>query len=99
MVEGLTIAPVSAALRSRFDIPEGVQGVVVTGVSQESRAGRLGFQPGMVIIQANGRSVGSTADFKGAVEAVKSAGRPGVLLLVRTPRGNSPIVLPLQDKN
>ena len=36
---------------------------------------------------------------KGAVEAVKSAGRPGVLLLVRTPRGNSPIVLPLQDKN
>lgn len=99
VVEGLTIAPVSAALRSRFDIPEGVQGLVVTAVSQQSRAGRLGFQPGMVILQANGRSVGSTADFKGAVEAVKSAGRPGVLLLVRTPRGNSPIVLPLQDKN
>ncbi|WP_295192539.1 Do family serine endopeptidase [uncultured Brevundimonas sp.] len=99
VVEGLTIAPVSAALRSRFDIPEGVQGLVVTAVSQQSRAGRLGFQPGMVILQANGRSVDSTADFKGAVEAVKSAGRPGVLLLVRTPRGNSPIVLPLQDKN
>ena len=72
---------------------------MVTNVNQQSRAGRLGFQPGMVILQANGRSVGSTADLKGAVEAVKGAGRPGILLLVRTPRGNSPIVLPLQDKN
>ena len=99
VVEGLTVAPINGALRGRFDIPEGVQGLVVTNVSQQSRAGRLGFQPGMVIIQANGRSVGSASDLKGAVEAVKGAGRPGILLLVRTPRGNSPIVLPLQDKN
>ena len=99
VVEGLTVAPVNAALRSRFGLPADVQGLVVTAVGQQSRAARLGFQPGMVVIQANGRSVGSAADLKGAVEAVKSAGRPGILLLMRTPRGNSPVVLPLQDKN
>ena len=89
VVEGLTVAPVNAALRSRFGLPADVQGLVVTAVGQQSRAARLGFQPGMVVIQANGRSVGSAADLKGAVEAVKSAGRPGILLLMRTPRGNS----------
>lgn len=99
VVEGLTVAPANAALRSRFGLPTDVQGLVVTAVGQQSRAARLGFQPGMVILQANGRSVSSTADLKGAVEAVKSAGRPGILLLMRTPRGNSPVVLPLQDKN
>ena len=99
VIEGLTVAPVTAALRSRFDLPGDVEGLVITAVNQQSRAGRLGFQPGMVILQANGRRVGSTADLKGAVETVKNANRPGVLLLMRTPRGNAPIVLPLGDKN
>nr|WP_314437689.1 Do family serine endopeptidase [uncultured Brevundimonas sp.] len=95
VVEGLTVAPISAALRSRYELPADVQGVVVTAVDQSSRAGRMSFQPGLVIIQANGRSVSSVADLKAAVQAVKSAGRPGILLLVRTPRGNTPVVLPL----
>ena len=99
VVEGMTVAPLNGALRRRFDIPETVDGLVVTAVSPQSRAGRMQFQPGFVIMQANGRSLGSAADLKGAVETVKSAGRPGVLLLVRTPQGNRPVVLPLQDKN
>lgn len=99
VVEGLTVVPLTSALRNRFDIPTGVEGLVVTAVNPQSRAARLRFQPGMVILQANGRNVGSISDLKSAVEAVKNAGRPGVLLLVRTPQGNSPVVLPLQDKN
>ncbi|MGO4411088.1 Do family serine endopeptidase, partial [Brevundimonas sp. M-11_2] len=93
-VEGLTVAPISAALRSRYDLSAEVQGLVVTAVSPQSRAGRLGFQPGMVIVQADGRRVSSVKDLQDAVERVKSSGRPGVLLLVRTPNGNAPIVLP-----
>ncbi|MCV0415403.1 MAG: Do family serine endopeptidase [Brevundimonas sp.] len=99
VVEGMTVAPLNGALRRRFDIPETVDGLVVTAVSPQSRAGRMQFQPGFVIMQANGRSLGSAADLKGAVETVKSAGRPGVLLLVRTPQGNRPVVLPLEGKN
>jgi serine protease Do len=99
VVEGMTVAPITGALRSRFDLPDNVEGLVVTAVSPQSRAGQLRFQPGMVIMQANGRRVGSVADLKGAVETVKNAGRPGVLLLMRTPQGNAPVVLPLGDKN
>ncbi|MNJ80654.1 hypothetical protein D3C77_791160 [compost metagenome] len=50
---------------------------------------------GTVILRANNRSVSSAADLKAAVDAAKAAGRPGVLLLVRTPNGNSSVVLEL----
>ena len=93
-VEGLTVAPISAALRSRYDLAETVRGVVVTAVEARSEAGRLRFQPGMVIVQANGRNVSTVRELRDAVEAARSANRPGVLLLVRTSAGNAPIVLP-----
>ena len=93
-VEGLTVAPISAALRSRYDLAETVRGVVVTAVEARSEAGRLRFQPGMVIVQANGRNVSTVRELRDAVEAARSANRPGVLLLVRTTAGNAPIVLP-----
>ena len=93
-VEGLTVAPISAALRSRYDLAETVRGVVVTAVEPRSEAGRLRFQPGMVIVQANGRNVSTARELRDAVEAARSANRPGVLLLVRTTAGNAPIVLP-----
>jgi len=93
-VEGLTVAAISPALRSRYDLPADARGVVITAVETRSEAGRLRFQPGMVIVQANGRNLTSVKDLRDAVEAVRTARRPGVLLLVRTPSGNAPIVLP-----
>ncbi|AYG94181.1 Do family serine endopeptidase [Brevundimonas naejangsanensis] len=93
-VEGLTVAPISAALRSRYDLSAETRGVVITAVEAQSRAGRLGFRPGFVVVQANGRPVSSVKDFRDAVEATRAAGRPGVLLLVKTPNGNVPIVVP-----
>lgn len=93
-VEGLTVAPISAALRSRYELSADQQGLVITAVAQQSRAGRLGFQPGMVVVQADGRRVSSVKELQETVARVKSAGRPGVLLLVRTTNGNAPIVLP-----
>ncbi|MET4682440.1 Do family serine endopeptidase [Brevundimonas faecalis] len=93
-VEGLTLAPISPALRTRYDLPAEARGVVVTAVEARSEAGRLRFQPGMVIVQANGRNVTTVRELRDAVAAARTAGRPGVLLLVRTSSGNAPIVLP-----
>ena len=95
VVEGLTLAPLTASVRSQFDLPARVEGLVINAVAPNSRAARLGVQPGMVIMQANARPVRTVADFRSAVEAVRQAGRTGILLLVRTPAGNSPVVLPL----
>ena len=92
-IEGLAVTPLSAAARSRFNIPESVNGVVITNVAQGSSAARLGFQPGFVITRANGRAIASAADLRAAVQEAKSAGRPSILLFVRTPQGTSPVPL------
>ncbi|MBW8305232.1 MAG: Do family serine endopeptidase [Brevundimonas sp.] len=95
VVEGLSVAPLTAAVRDRFDLPERVEGLVVNAVAPNSRAAREGFQPGLVIMQANSRPVRTVAELRSAVAAVRQAGRSGILLLVRTPSGNQPVVLPL----
>lgn len=95
VVEGLTVEPLTAAARSRYDLAPRIEGLVINAVAPNSRAARLGFEPGMVIMQANSRPVRAVADLRGAVAAVRQAGRSGILLLVRTPTGNSPVVLPL----
>ncbi|WP_409020058.1 Do family serine endopeptidase [Brevundimonas vesicularis] len=94
-VEGMTVAPLSGALRQRYSIPAEVSGVVVTGVTPRSKPAEVGMQPGTVIQRANGRPVTTAAEFKAAVDAARAANRPGVLLLLRTPSGNTSWVLEL----
>ena len=90
-VGGLTVAPISPALRQRYDIPANVNGVVIT--RQGSGENRV-YQPGYVIMRAGQRPVNSVADFQAAVQAARAAGT-GVFLLVWTPAGNQPVVLDL----
>lgn len=97
VVEGLRVAPMSGALRSRFDIPANVNGLVITGVTPTSIAGRAGFQPGFVILQANQRPVTTPEEFQAVVNAAREADRPGVLLLVRAQGTNRTVVLRLSD--
>ncbi len=94
-VEGLTVAPLTEALRSRHSVPARVEGLVITGVVDGSRAARDGYEAGFVIQQANNRPVRTVAELRAAVAAARTAGREGVLLLVRTPNGNVPVVLQL----
>jgi serine protease Do len=94
-VEGMTVTGITPALRQRYSIPDGVNGVVVTAVEPRSKAGQIGMPAGTVILRANNRTVSSAAELKAAVDAARLAERPGVLLLVRTPNGNTSIVLEL----
>ena len=94
-VEGLSVTPLTAPLRERYSVPGSVNGLAITAVEAGSTAAGMGFQPGMVILQADGRAVSTTAEFRAAVDRVRQSGRPGVLLLVRTPNGNRPVVLEL----
>lgn len=98
VVEGMTVAPLTPALRTRYSLPADQQGLVVTAVTPRSRAARLGIPPGLVILRANNRAVSTAAEFEAAIAAARSAGRPGVLLLVRLPSGRQSVVLPLTDE-
>jgi serine protease Do len=97
-VEGLTVTPVTTALRSRYNLPEGLDGLVITGIEQSSRAARIGFEPGMVITLADQRAVRTADDLLAAVRRVRERGGPGIVLLVRTAQGNRPVVLPLASE-
>jgi serine protease Do len=92
VVAGLNLAPLSPALRDRYDIPAEVDGVVVTGVAA---GGDRRFQPGFVILRAGTSQATSVADVQTAVTASRQAGRDNVFLLVRTPQGNNPVAMPL----
>lgn len=98
VVEGMTVAPITEALRSRYSIDEGVRGLVVTGVSETSRAGRAQVPTGAVIMQANGRPVSTVAELREVIAAARTANRDSVLLLFRIPQGNRPFVLELESK-
>ena len=94
-IEGLTVAPITSALRSRYSIPAEVSGVVVTNVAPRSKAAEVRMPEGTVIQRANGRPINTPDEFKAAVGAARSAGRPGVLLLLRIQGSNTSWVLDL----
>ena len=97
-VEGMRVAPLSAAIRQRYGLSADVQGVAVLETAPGSKAAQLGIPAGAVIQRANNQVVTSPADLSRAIAAARSAGRPGVLLLVRTPRGAQSVVLELPKK-
>ncbi|MDY6922573.1 MAG: trypsin-like peptidase domain-containing protein [Pseudomonadota bacterium] len=97
VVEGLTVTPLTAALRSRYSVAEGVEGLVITDVARGTPAARLGLQAGLVITQADRTRVRTVAELRTAIEAVKRSGRPSVLIFVRTPQGTAPLALPFED--
>jgi len=94
-VEGMKVAPLNGALRQQYGLPDGLEGAVVTDVVRGSKAQQVNLLPGMVIVRANNRAVTTPDDLSTAVAEAKAAGRPGVLLLVRTPGGNRSVVLDL----
>ncbi|MBI3862719.1 MAG: Do family serine endopeptidase [Planctomycetia bacterium] len=68
-----------------------VMGVVVTEVKPDSPAGIAGLREGMLIAKVGKHKVTSPADFKEALNSVSL--EKGILVLVRTPRGGSHVVI------
>ena len=94
-VAGLTVAPMSAALRQRFSIPDNVDGLVVTAAKT---VGELRFQPGYVIRRGATGPIRTPDELRAAVAAARQAGRSGLYLVVWTPQqGSVPVVMDLPD--
>jgi len=73
------------------DAYEGFEGVVVDRVDSEGVAAEAGLGPGVLIRKVGKAPVRSIADFAAAIE--KESPVEGVVLQVRTPRGNSIVLL------
>lgn len=62
LVSGVTVQNLTKALRERHDIPENVNGVIVTKVKPESRAAAMGLEEGDVISHVNRKPVTNAAE-------------------------------------
>jgi serine protease Do len=67
------------------------EGVVVDRVDPDGLAAEAGIGPGMLVRKVGRRPVTSIAEFAAAIEKESSA--EGVLLQIRTPRGNAVVLL------
>jgi serine protease Do len=65
---GLTVQSLTAELAERLGYEADQQGVVITSVERGSVAARKGLQPGFVILDIDGRAVGSVREFQQAMD-------------------------------
>jgi len=90
---GLEIAPLDSAVAKQLGM-EGMVGVVITSVREQSPAAEAGLTPGMVIREVNRQKVSSVADFERLMaEHRNDDSAEGILLLVRSEKGSRFVVV------
>ena len=85
---GLSMQPLSPALTSRYNLPAGSAGVVITGVAPNSAAADESLREGDLILAIGNRAVSTPAQVIDAIGAARRAGARRIALLVK--RGTSP---------
>lgn len=70
-IAGLEIGALNAETKSKFGIPNNVQGVLVTNVKANSKAEELGFNSGDIIIQIESFSISDIKSFSEAMNRYK----------------------------
>ena len=80
---GLTLMPLTDALREELGTDQGMQGLAVMEVDEASEAFEKGLRAGDIITEAGQQKVASIADLEARVAAAKDGGRKSLLLLVR----------------
>ena len=76
---GVSVRPLTADDRSRYELRANESGVVITSVEPSSDAAQKGIRPGDVILQAGGRQIRTVAELTAAVDAARRANRPLLL--------------------
>ena len=96
-VLGLTLADMTAALRTQFKLANDAKGVVVVEVAANSPASQKSIRPGDVIVEVAQDKVTSPADVKAKTDKARAAKRKSFLLLVERQNDQRFVVLPLDN--
>jgi serine protease Do len=94
---GLELSVVNDEMRKRFKIKEGVKGVVVVSIENNSPLASQRVQPGDVITEVTGEGIASPADLQKRIDALKKEGKKSALLLVSNAAGEQrfvPVAIP-----
>jgi serine protease Do len=87
---GLTVQNLTAALRAAHNIPDDVNGVVVTDVKNVSPAGEANITEGEVISEVQGQRINNVTEFRAAVDRLRSGQRVRMYVTTPSPRGGEP---------
>ncbi|HEV8431893.1 MAG TPA: Do family serine endopeptidase [Thermoanaerobaculia bacterium] len=82
---GMSVSDITSEMRSQYNLPDNVTGVIVTSVKDVSAAGEVGISEGDVISEVQGTKITSAAQFRNVIDALK----PGewIRVYVSTPTG------------
>lgn len=87
--KGFQVQELSPVIRQQLQLPDGLQGVVVTQISQTSPAFEKGLREGDVITEVNRRPVRSLAQFNAEMARLRS----GSVVLMAVQREQSSVVI------
>jgi len=71
LINGLKVTELDKQVRYNYQIPKNIQGVLVVNVENNSKADKMGFQRGDVIIQINSQHIKSLEDYDNALKNLK----------------------------
>lgn len=79
---GVTIQDINSELRKAFNLKHGQQGVLVTGIIEDSAAEKAGLEAGDVIINVDGKATRSTGQLRSLI-AIREIGDELTLNVIR----------------
>ncbi len=91
-LKGLTVQELSSSIREQAQLPEDLNGVIITGVAADSPAQGI-LQPRDVIMEVDQKEIKGLADYEKAVSTIKK--HDTVLLLVY--RGGASIYITIKE--
>ena len=87
-IQGLNLEEITDKVRNRYQIPNHIKGVFVSGVKTGSRAAKLGFMPGDIIVQVDQMSIENFDDIERAL-----SGKDKKIVFVNRNGYHKPIVI------
>jgi len=88
-VLGMAIREINEEARAEFGLADGISGVVIAEVEQNSSAFEQGIRPGDVIAEVDQQSVSNPSEVLDLVNGLKEQGRRNAYLLIVSPTGES----------
>lgn len=87
-VAGLDLAPLSPEARRRFNIKDGIEGVLITRVEANSKASERFIQAGDVIVEVQRTTVKTAGDVSKRLAELKKDGRSNALFYIANAQGD-----------
>lgn len=84
---GLALSRLDAETKESLGLDEDEDGLLITNVDSNSPFASLGATEGLALLEVNGRTLKTPADFEAAIASARDSGKEQVLVAVRSANG------------